>query len=91
MFSYITTLLIVMIMSWLLVFTWGNQNSDLYQMFINNLKISYSFGPRRDGDIEQIYANNSFAKVELSWQAEESLENALKSAWKWEKKKSNKL
>ena len=53
----------------------------------NNLSINYSIGPRRDGDIEQIYANGSLVKAKLGWEAKESLEKAMKSAWDWEKRK----
>ena len=52
----------------------------------NNLSINYSIGPRRDGDIEQIYANGSLVKAKLGWEAKESLEQAMKSAWEWEKR-----
>ncbi len=53
----------------------------------NNLTINYSIGPRRDGDIEQIYANGSLVKSKLGWEAKETLEQAMKSAWGWEKSK----
>ena len=55
----------------------------------NNLNINYSIGPRRRGDIEQIYANGSLIKTKLGWQPEETLEKAMKSAWDWEKNKVN--
>lgn len=54
----------------------------------NNLSINYSIGQRRDGDIEQIYANGSLVKAKLGWEAKESLEKAMKSAWDWEKGKA---
>tara|TARA_B100000795_G_scaffold65107_1_gene44154 strand:+ start:105 stop:1094 length:990 start_codon:yes stop_codon:yes gene_type:complete len=54
---------------------------------INNLKINYSIGPRRSGDIEQIYSNGNLVKNKLIWEPKESLEQAMKSAWDWEKKK----
>jgi UDP-glucose 4-epimerase len=54
---------------------------------INKLSINYSIGPRRDGDIEQIYANGSLVKEKLGWEAQETLEQAMKSAWEWEKLK----
>ena len=53
----------------------------------NNLKINYSIGPRRSGDIEQIYANGNLIKTKLDWEPKESLEEAMKSAWEWEKRK----
>ena len=54
---------------------------------VNNLKINYSIGPRRSGDIEQIYANGNLVKIKLGWEPKESLERAMKSAWDWEKTK----
>ena len=53
----------------------------------NKLKINYSIGARRSGDIEQIYANGNLVKTKLDWEAKESLEKAMKSAWEWEKRK----
>ena len=55
----------------------------------NKLSINYSIGQRRDGDIEKIYANNSLVKEKLGWEAQETLEQAMKSAWDWEKKSVN--
>lgn len=62
---------------------------DLVYTFekVNSLNLNYSIGPRRNGDIEQIYANNNLIKDQLGWEAKESLEEALKSAWNWEKSK----
>ena len=54
----------------------------------NNLKINYSIGPRRNGDIEKIYANGNLVKNKLAWEPKESLEQAMKSAWEWEKQKN---
>jgi UDP-glucose 4-epimerase len=53
----------------------------------NKLSINYSIGPRRDGDIEQIYANSNLVKEKLGWEAKETLKQAMISAWKWEKLK----
>ena len=53
----------------------------------NKLSINYSIGQRREGDIEQIYANGSLVKNKLGWEPKESLEEAMKSAWEWENKK----
>jgi len=53
----------------------------------NKLRINYSIGPRRDGDIEQIYANSNLVKDKLGWEAKETLEKAMNSAWAWERKK----
>ena len=53
----------------------------------NKLSINYSIGPRRDGDIEQIYANSNLVKEKLGWEPKETLQKAMKSAWDWEKLK----
>ena len=52
---------------------------------INNLKISYEIGPRRVGDIEKIFSDNSKINDELNWFPIMSFESALESAWRWEK------
>ncbi|GAP73228.1 UDP-glucose 4-epimerase [Candidatus Symbiothrix dinenymphae] len=41
---------------------------------------------RREGDIEQIWANPHYANELLGWKATETLEDTLKSAWKWQQK-----
>ena len=51
----------------------------------NKLSINYSIGQRRDGDIEQIYANGSLIKEKLGWEAKETLEESMISAWSWER------
>ena len=55
---------------------------------INKLNINYSIGPRRDGDIEKIYANCNLVKEKLAWEAKETLQQAMISAWEWEKLKN---
>ena len=54
----------------------------------NQLKINYSIGSRRKGDIEKIYADGTLIKKKLSWQPKKTLEQAMKSAWNWEKNKN---
>ena len=51
----------------------------------NDLKVNYSIGKRRSGDIEKIYANTKLAKQKLNWEPIETLKNAMISAWNWEK------
>ena len=57
----------------------------------NNIKINYSIGKRRSGDIEKIYANGNLVKTKLGWEPTESLEQAMKSAWNWEKQKQKSI
>jgi UDP-glucose 4-epimerase len=51
---------------------------------INQVKVPYQISARRDGDVEQIFADTRLANEELGWKAEKSLEEMLRSAWKWE-------
>ena len=55
---------------------------------VNNLKISYKLGPRRAGDVEKIYADNTKINDELGWFPVMSFESALETAWNWEKLKN---
>jgi len=55
---------------------------------VNNLKISHEIGPRRAGDIEKIYSDNTKINGELGWFPVMSFESALETAWNWEKLKN---
>lgn len=48
-------------------------------------KVPHKIVARREGDIEKIYADTSFANQELGWKAESTLEETLLSAWQWQK------
>lgn len=50
------------------------------------VKVNWSYAPRRSGDIEQVWANPEKANNVLGWKAETSLEDTLRSAWKWQEK-----
>ncbi|AXE19974.1 UDP-glucose 4-epimerase GalE [Runella rosea] len=53
---------------------------------VNNVKLNYSIGPRRPGDVEQIYAQVDKSREVMNWQTEKSLEDSLRDAWRWEQK-----
>lgn len=53
---------------------------------VTGVKLSYKFAPRRPGDVERVWADTTYAKEELGWEPNISLEQALLSAWAWEKK-----
>ncbi len=53
------------------------------------VKLNYTLGPRRGGDVVAIYANNNKAKNELGWVPKYNLEDMMDSAWKWELKLKN--
>lgn len=54
------------------------------------VKLNHEFAPRREGDIEQVWADTSYANTELGWKATTSLEETLLTAWNWEKNYRNK-
>jgi UDP-glucose 4-epimerase len=59
---------------------------------ISGIKLKYEIVGRRAGDIEKIWADPSFANKELGWKTLSSLDEAMKTAWDWEKMiRSNKL
>ncbi|NNK34561.1 MAG: UDP-glucose 4-epimerase GalE, partial [Eudoraea sp.] len=41
---------------------------------------------RRPGDVISAYADTSRANRTLGWKAESTLDDAMRSAWLWEKK-----
>jgi UDP-glucose 4-epimerase len=53
------------------------------------VRLNYSIGPRRAGDVEKTYAEPSKANQELNWKTEFSIEEALLHAWNWERKLSS--
>ncbi|RNL54921.1 UDP-glucose 4-epimerase GalE [Pedobacter jejuensis] len=48
-------------------------------------KLNYQIGPRREGDIEQIYGDVTKSKELLNWQTELDINEMMRSAWEWEK------
>lgn len=53
---------------------------------VSGLKLNYKVEGRRAGDIEQIWADPSYANNELKWKTVSTLDEAMKSAWDWEQK-----
>ena len=50
------------------------------------VKVNWTYAPRREGDIEKVWADPKKANEVLGWKAETSLEDTLRSAWKWQLK-----
>ena len=48
------------------------------------VKVPYKIGPRRAGDIEQIWAIPDKANNVLGWKAEVPVEETLRNAWAWQ-------
>lgn len=51
---------------------------------VNGVKLNYSIGPRRPGDVVAIYADNKKAKEKLGWEPKYTLEDMMRTAWLWE-------
>ena len=55
-----------------------------------NVPLNYRIGPRRDGDVEQIFADTQKINQVLQWQAEYDLYDMMYHAWMWQKSISKK-
>lgn len=64
----------------------GNSVLEAIHSFekVSGVKLNYVIGPRRAGDVVQIYASCDYASTELGWKTEYTMDDAMLSAWKWE-------
>jgi UDP-glucose 4-epimerase len=53
---------------------------------VNGVKVNYKVGPRREGDIVEIYSNSTKAR-EIGWRPRRTVDDMVSSAWKWHKNK----
>lgn len=73
------------------VFNLGTGNGvSVFEMIesfekVSGLKLKYDILDRRQGDIEKIWADTSLANNELGWRTLSSLDEAMETAWEWEK------
>ena len=51
---------------------------------VNEIKVPYRIVDRREGDIEKVWADPTYANDVLGWKANETVEETLRSAWAWE-------
>lgn len=65
----------------------GNTVLEIITAFerATGVKLKYEIGPRRRGDVEQVWGDVSKAEEELHWSAELSIDTMMSSAWAWEK------
>jgi len=49
-------------------------------------EVPYCIAPRRPGDIASCYADPSYAKETLGWQATRDIEQICRDAWRWQEK-----
>lgn len=71
------------------IFNLGSENGvsvlELINEFerVNEVKVNYKIGERRQGDVVKIYSNSTKAKNILGWQTKNTIEEMVSSAWKW--------
>lgn len=68
----------------------GNTVLEVIHAFENatGVKLPYQIYPRRDGDIEKVYANTDLSNTVLGWKSKLNIEQMMASAWAWEQKLS---
>ncbi|MFP4473265.1 MAG: UDP-glucose 4-epimerase GalE [Candidatus Omnitrophota bacterium] len=64
----------------------GNSVLEVVKTFekVNNVKVPYTIGERRPGDIESLYANADLAEREIGWKAQKTIADALRDSWRWQ-------
>jgi UDP-glucose 4-epimerase len=53
---------------------------------VNEVKVNYKIGMRREGDIVEIYSNSTKSR-QIGWRPDRTIEDMVSSAWKWHKNK----
>jgi len=51
---------------------------------VSGEKLNYKLGPRRPGDVIEVYANNNKARTLLGWETKYDLDAMMDTAWRWE-------
>jgi len=52
---------------------------------VNNVRVKHVYGPRRAGDLAELYANADKALAVLGWKTEKTLEDMCRDSWNWQK------
>ncbi|MGZ3763622.1 MAG: UDP-glucose 4-epimerase GalE [Mucilaginibacter sp.] len=52
---------------------------------VTGVKLNYAIGPRREGDVEQVWGDVTKSASQLHWKAELGVDAMMSSAWAWEK------
>ncbi len=70
----------------------GTSVLDIVTAFekVSKQKLNYKIGERRPGDVEQIYASVDKSVDMLKWKTKLTVEDALRDAWNWQLKLSEK-
>ena len=74
------------------IFNLGTGNGLSVMELINafesatGVKVPYKIVGRRAGDIEQVWADPSYANNVLGWTADTPIADTMRSAWKWQQR-----
>lgn len=65
----------------------GSSVLEVIQSFerVSGQSLKYQFAPRREGDVISAFADTTKANNILGWKAQSTLDDAMRSAWNWEK------
>ncbi|WP_298892404.1 UDP-glucose 4-epimerase GalE [uncultured Psychroserpens sp.] len=65
----------------------GSSVLDVIKSFerVSGRSLNYKIAPRRKGDVISAYADTKKANSVLGWKAKSTLDDAMSSAWNWEK------
>lgn len=68
----------------------GSSVLEVIQTFerVNHVVVPHTIGPRRAGDVVQVWAETTKVESILGWKAKRDLAEMLKDAWNWQKKLS---
>ena len=56
---------------------------------VNDIKVNHVYGPRRAGDLAELYANADKALNMLGWKTEKTLEDMCRDSWNWQRNNPN--
>ncbi len=71
----------------------GTSVMELINTFekINNKKVKYKIGPRRDGDIAVCWADTKKINKTMNWKSKKTIEEAMQDSWEWQQTLYTKL
>jgi UDP-glucose 4-epimerase len=69
----------------------GNSVLEIIHAFerVTGVKLNYTIGPRRSGDVVEVWGDVTKSKEQLHWQTKLDIDTMMASAWAWEKYLSN--
>lgn len=56
---------------------------------VSGMTLNWKFGNRREGDVQEIYANVDKSSTLLNWKPTKTVKDAIIDAWNWELKQRN--